>query len=152
MEEHFDPATGEIITGGSQREQIPKIQIPGGHCNIASEWLIELADNPEWTGGEVKVIARLLGMMRYESVLLVKSAYVAKKMGRHRSGVSRTFTKLMQHGIIHKIEDVDDAYVFDPYKAWRGDSLSHLRVALAIDRKNWDEVIKNGSMARRVEA
>lgn len=152
MEEYFDPATGEIITGGYQREQVPQIQIPGGHCNIARDWLIELADDPEWTGGEVKVIARLLGMMRYESVLLVKSAYVAKKMGRHRSGVSRTFTKLMRHGIIHKIEDVDDAYVFDPYKAWRGDSLSHLRVALAIDRKNWDEVIKNGNMARRIEA
>ena len=84
--------------------------------------------------------------------VLLKSAYVAKKMGRHRSGVSRTFTKLMRHGIIHKIEDVDDAYVFDPYKAWRGDSLSHLRVALAIDRKNWDEIIKNGNMARRIEA
>lgn len=151
MEEHFDPSTGEIITRSPGREPIPKIQIPGGHCNVASEWLIELADKPEWTGGDVKIIARLLGMMRYESVLLVKSSYVARKMGRHRSGVSRTFTKLMQHGIIHKIEHVDDAYVFDPYKAWRGDSMSHLRVALAVDRKNWDEVIKNGNMARRAE-
>ncbi|WHS49449.1 hypothetical protein QM007_00055 (plasmid) [Rothia sp. SD9660Na] len=102
--------------------------------------------NADWPDGDYKVFIKLLGRLDFENYLHLDVKALAEEMGRDRSGISRSISRFIDRGILHRGPRVGRSYTYrlDPGTAWRGKSDARERIEKEIRDRKW-KVLNGGS-------
>ena len=108
----------------------------------------QLADSPDLTDGDIRVLMKLFAKLDYENFIHLEIKQIAEEMGRSREAVSRSVSRLVQAGVLHRGPRVGRAYTYrmDTGTAFRGKPDARHRVQRELDSRGW-EVVEGDSGA-----
>ena len=113
--------TGEIIE--DLLVAAPKKRQPEGEFIMAAQdGFLRLADDPEITGQDYRVLMCYLGSLDFENYLQINQTWIADKLEIAKEQVSRSTKKLVEKGILIKGSKVGrfQTYRLNPFYGWKG--------------------------------
>lgn len=142
---YIDAETGQVY----DLVAVPRAErtyTPGGWIMAMQHGLAALATDHTLTDGDMRVINALLGRLDWDNYIHLEVSELATDLGRSREAVSRSISRLIKRGVLHRGPRVGRAFTYrlDPAYGYKGQAKNRAALAAELDRKGWS-VIDGGN-------
>lgn len=142
-----DADTGEVFDlVAVPRAQRVQSNPGGGWLMAMQQGLGALATDPTLTDGDLRVLTLLLSRLDWQNFLHLEVSGLARDLDRSREAVSRSVSRLVARGVLHRGPRVGRAYTYrlDPAYGYKGRPEGRAALAAEIEKRGW-EVVNGGS-------
>ena len=118
---YVDAQTGELFDLVAVPRDDRRAQTSGGWF-MAMQDALSRAAEMEWPEGDYKVLVALLGRLDWDNFIHLNVSDLADNLHRSRESVSRSISRLVNAGALHRGPRVGRAYTYrlDPRLGWKG--------------------------------
>ena len=143
MKEDPHPGYADMRTGiVYDLVAVPRERHSGGRFAMVMQDALARVAREDWPDIDYRVLVMLFSRLDWENYLHLDLTELAKEMNRGRVTVSRSISRLVAAGVLHRGPRVGRSWTYrlDPNLGWKGKPDSRRRVQAELDKRGWTVV------------